>query len=127
MVLCVSEPLVPVTVMVEVIGVPDGCGRPKPAPHPVSEVSAITARARHSSPRHLRRREKGTRKKTAASTGVASRQPGRGRLPSRCAVWVAAVWIVMTLAAPALLGVTDAGEKETDAPAGRPLARKELP
>jgi hypothetical protein len=28
----------------------------------------------------------------------------------------------MTLAAPALLGVTDAGENETDAPAGRPLA-----
>ena len=115
------EPLVPVTVMVEVGGWLM-VERPKPPPHPLSVASTMPKSTRHSRPLHLRIRLTGIKKKTAASTGAATGQ--RGMLVVFSSAVCMLVCTVMVLVAPALPGVTLTGVKETVAPVGIPLAVK---
>jgi len=107
-------PLVPVTVMLEVVL--DGPGKAKPPPHPLIAVSV--AREANSSSASVipRRRRRGMiSRPIKASAGIPNRQ-------CVSAAVVDAVLMVSVDVAGELPGVTEAGVKEAVAPAGRPLA-----
>lgn len=120
-----SDPLVPVTVMVYVLA---DDGRAKPAPQPIVDTARPSRERMHTqfakTPRPFfprRRRLAGKNRSAAAKTGVVKGHREGAFPPAACCTGVRTV---MTELAPALPGVTEGGANLTVAPPGRPVAAK---
>jgi hypothetical protein len=114
-------PLVPVTVMLEV---EPGTANPVPLPHAVSPAAqARPAASRMSRLRRRIRRRCGHSRRTQPIETVAGIAPN-GPLGSSpdLALSARTVMVIVLVAACVVPGVTLAGERLTEAPAGSPLA-----